>query len=299
MKGRYEFDSRSSNPRLVNVGCGRTVHSAWVNLDLVPSAPGVVKHNLCFGLPFHDNEVDGVYHSHVLEHLHPEQGERMLQECFRVLRPGGVLRIVVPDLEQIARLYLNYHEQAWEGESQAMQRYEWIKLELLDQMVRGNSGGKMGPYLVRLSQTDADFVRSRLGQEVLQAVEFDRNRNCREANPSPTLRQRVKAWREHVALWSVGRILGRNAATAFAESLFRNRGEIHRWMYDRYSLRALCNRIGFTDFNVQSADTSLLPGFDAYQLDRDGESIRKPDSLFCECRKPMAAAVTLSPSAAA
>jgi predicted SAM-dependent methyltransferase len=297
MKGIYEFDPQVSQLRLVNLGCGRTVHPAWVNLDLVPAVPGVVRHNLTFGLPFRNDEVDAIYHSHVLEHLRPEQGTKLLQECFRALRPGGVLRIVVPDLEQIAQLYLNYHTRAWQGDSDAQRRYQWIKLELLDQLVRSHSGGQMGPYLVKLESEDAEFVRSRLGEEVLEALSYADRR--REPAPHISLKQRVKSVRERLALWLVTRILGRNAAGAFAESLFRNRGEVHRWMYDRFSLKTLCSQIGFVDFEVKNAASSGIPGFDAFQLDRQGESTRKPDSLFCECRKPLLAQPALSPSAAA
>jgi predicted SAM-dependent methyltransferase len=297
MKGIYEFDPQVSQPRLVNLGCGRTVHPAWVNLDLVPAVPGVVRHNLTFGLPFRNDEVDAIYHSHVLEHLRPEQGTKLLQECFRALRPGGVLRIVVPDLEQIAQLYLNYHTRAWQGDSDAQRRYQWIKLELLDQLVRSHSGGQMGPYLVKLESEDAEFVRSRLGEEVLEALSYADRR--RDPAPHVSLKQRVKSVRERLALWLVTRILGRNAAGAFAESLFRNRGEVHRWMYDRFSLKTLCSQIGFVDFEVKNAASSGIPGFDAFQLDRQGESTRKPDSLFCECRKPLLAQPALSPSAAA
>jgi predicted SAM-dependent methyltransferase len=297
MKGIYEFDPQVSQLRLVNLGCGRTVHPAWVNLDLVPAVPGVVRHNLTFGLPFRNDEVDAIYHSHVLEHLRPEQGTKLLQECFRALRPGGVLRIVVPDLEQIAQLYLNYHTRAWQGDSDAQRRYQWIKLELLDQLVRSHSGGQMGPYLVKLESEDAEFVRSRLGEEVLEAISYADRR--REPAPHVSLKQRVKSVRERLALWLVTRILGRNAAGAFAESLFRNRGEVHRWMYDRFSLKTLCSQIGFVDFEVKNAASSGIPGFDAFQLDRQGESTRKPDSLFCECRKPLLAQPALSPSAAA
>lgn len=297
MKGLYEFNPQGAQPRLVNLGCGRTVHADWVNLDLVPAVPGVIRHNLCVGLPFRENAVDAIYHSHVLEHLRPEQGTKLLQECFRALRPGGVLRIVVPDLEQIAQLYLNYHTRAWQGDPDAQRRYQWIKLELLDQLVRSHSGGQMGPYLVKLEQEDAEFVRSRLGEEVLEAISYQDRR--RQAAPPTSLKQRVKSVRERLALWLVTRTLGRNAAAAFAESLFRNRGEVHRWMYDRYSLKSLCSQIGFADFQVRTAATSEIPGFDSFQLDRQGETTRKPDSLFCECRKPAVSQPALSPSAAA
>jgi SAM-dependent methyltransferase len=58
------------------------------------------------GIPHPDESVDAIYSSHFLEHLWPEQAEFIVQECHRVLKPGGTLRLVVPDLELIARKYL-------------------------------------------------------------------------------------------------------------------------------------------------------------------------------------------------
>lgn len=273
---------------LVNLGCGRTFHPDWINLDLQPSAPEVQAHDILSGLPFPDNTLDAVYHSHVLEHLTQDQGERMLRDCWRALKPGGVLRIVVPDLEQIARLYLDNHAQAWQGEASAKSRYEWMKLELLDQMVRCQSGGRMGRYMAEIKEEEADFVRTRLGHEFL---------NCRRSEASrliavPSTERpsaASRSWRERWASWWVGKLLGKTANAAFLESLFRSRGEVHRWMYDRFSLRELCQTIGFADFQIVTARQSYLPDFERYQLDTCGSEIRKPDSLFCECRKPGAA----------
>ena len=81
-------------------------------------------------------------------------------------------------------------------------------------------------------------------------------------------------------------LLGREAESALNEGLFRSRGEIHRWMYDRYSLRRLCIAHGFVDFRVCEATESQIERFTDFQLDTVGELIRKPDSLFVECRKP-------------
>ncbi len=61
------------------------------------------------GIPFPDRSFDVVYHSHVLEHLSKSEASKFLKECSRVLRPQGVLRVVVPDLEEIAN---NSSEQA-------------------------------------------------------------------------------------------------------------------------------------------------------------------------------------------
>lgn len=63
----------------------------------------VVIHNLLNPFPWQTDSVDIVYSSHALEHFTREEGYRFLRECHRVLRPGGIIRIVVPDLKiQIA-----------------------------------------------------------------------------------------------------------------------------------------------------------------------------------------------------
>ena len=126
--------------RYLNLGCGDRFHPAWTNVDLAPCAPGIIKHNLNQALPFDDDGFDAVYLSHVLEHFEPNAGLRLLAECHRVCAPGGVLRVVVPDLEMIVRLYLKYLEDAVAGNEKAVPRYHWMTLELFDQMVRTQSG---------------------------------------------------------------------------------------------------------------------------------------------------------------
>src|SRR5262245_1221859 len=90
----------------LNIGCGARFHPAWINLDLAPQHPSILQHDVTLPLPFPAEGFDAVYHAHVLEHLPRERARFCLSECARVLRPGGILRVVVPDLEQIARLYL-------------------------------------------------------------------------------------------------------------------------------------------------------------------------------------------------
>jgi predicted SAM-dependent methyltransferase len=57
-------------------------------------------------LPFPDGSAAAIYASHVLEHLYFEEGRQLIRESFRVLSGGGLLRIVVPDLNAIVREYL-------------------------------------------------------------------------------------------------------------------------------------------------------------------------------------------------
>jgi predicted SAM-dependent methyltransferase len=124
--------------KILNLGCGTKVssHPAVTNIDwsvylrlkrswlfrtVVPLFVGgerltkyrslgknVLVHNLAKGIPFASNTVDVVYHSHMLEHLDREVAVTFLQEVKRVLRPGGIQRIVVPDLEPLCRTYLKH-----------------------------------------------------------------------------------------------------------------------------------------------------------------------------------------------
>src|SRR5689334_18953207 len=85
----------------LNLGCGYHYSSApeWINVDFVATGGGVQPHNLLDGIPFPDNSFDLVYHSHVLEHFTKNDGECFIAECFRVIKPGGFIRVAIPDLE--------------------------------------------------------------------------------------------------------------------------------------------------------------------------------------------------------
>jgi predicted SAM-dependent methyltransferase len=62
--------------------------------------------NIVTGLPIPDGSADGIYASHVLEHLSLEDFRAALNNTYRLLRPGGLFRLVVPDLEIRSRKYL-------------------------------------------------------------------------------------------------------------------------------------------------------------------------------------------------
>jgi predicted SAM-dependent methyltransferase len=101
--------SSAPDPLFLNLGSGprgaRDPH--WLNVD------GVFDRNVEFlvdftrPLPFPDDSFDGVFTEHVLEHFTLEEGERLVRELHRVLRPGGCLRVVVPDAELIMRRYFD------------------------------------------------------------------------------------------------------------------------------------------------------------------------------------------------
>ena len=252
------------NSRLLNLGCGNRYHPNWTNVDFRSTGEGVIAHNLTEGLPFENNSFDVVYHSHLLEHFPKSHALFFLNQCFRVLKSGGIIRVVVPDLEQIVKLYLSSLEKSLMGDEEARKRYEWIMLELFDQIVRNVSGGEMLKYWKQDSMPAESFVIERMGSEVLNVITNIRNyKNRYIENPKE-----------------------KSLSTPQKIGEFRLSGEIHQWMYDRYSLEVLLREVGFKDVKVCLADESQILNFNSYLLDIESDgAVRKPDSLFMEGMK--------------
>lgn len=124
---------------MLNLGCGAIRPEGWQNIDsslnahlqkipvigkLVPKMFKSVQYNsknlLYMNLnkkwKYADNSVDVVYSSHTLEHLIPRSVTLFLNEAFRTLKPGGVIRIVVPDLYKICKRYINEYENTNEAD---------------------------------------------------------------------------------------------------------------------------------------------------------------------------------------
>lgn len=90
----------------LNLGSGHWKPDGWIHVDLdLESLPHVCV-NLGAGLPFRDGTADLMHTEDFIDQLELEQARLFLLECHRVLKPGGVIRILTPDLERLARLYL-------------------------------------------------------------------------------------------------------------------------------------------------------------------------------------------------
>jgi SAM-dependent methyltransferase len=262
--------SESRGP-LVNLGCGMRFHPAWVNFDLTPAA-GVRQANFIEGIPLADRAAACVYHSHVLEHLPLEVARRFLRECHRVLEPGGILRVVVPDLEQSARDYLAVLDARRRGEPRA-EDHRWMLIELFDQMVRTRPGGEFSAMLARDAGNDG-FVLPRVGAFGKELAASARG----GAKARPSLKRRVF---DRVTAMLPGRL-----GQTLQEMRYRRSGEIHLWMYDELFLGDLLREAGFVDVRRETAHSSGIPGFAQYGLDTEPDgSAWKGVSLYMEGRR--------------
>lgn len=119
-------------PLRVNVGCGATPTPGWANLDNSPSVrlgalpwlwpflpanqrsfaraarDGGIRHGVATDLPFASSSVDVLYSSHMMEHLDRAEVTRFLAEALRVLRPGGTIRLVLPDIRRLVDQYQDH-----------------------------------------------------------------------------------------------------------------------------------------------------------------------------------------------
>jgi len=123
----------------INLGCGLRVAKGWLNIDgslnaMFASWPNwmhkilyrlsgarqyysleqycdilgnhqFLYHDLALSLPLHDNTVDFIYSSHFFEHLFKDDTANLLNACAQVLKPGGIIRISIPDLAYAVSLY--------------------------------------------------------------------------------------------------------------------------------------------------------------------------------------------------
>jgi predicted SAM-dependent methyltransferase len=277
----------------LNLGCGKRTHHEWTNVDFVATTPDVVAANLTEGVPFADGSFDAVYHSHVLEHFSKNQAPAFLQECFRVLRPQGVIRIAVPDLEQIVRSYIFALEQAASGSLEAAANYDWLMLELFDQTVREYPGGNMAAYLFQENILNESFILKRSGTEAKKLIEAGHSQKYLASPPPHWLKDILRSVRQLVIDPSYRQdailklFLGSSDYRSLQIGRFRQGGEIHQWMYDRFSLTHGLQQCGFKEATQRTAHESFIDNWISFHLDTEPDgAIYKPDSIYFEAIKP-------------
>ena len=259
MKRTFKVKQLKNGRAMLNLACGSRMHVDWNNLDFSPLAylarhmilarilrrvsilserrfqrllqidPDIIHWDLRKGIPFEDAKFDVVYHSHFLEHLDQKVAREFLRECCRVLKPSGVMRVVVPDLEIRCRNYMD-----------TFQTLEKTESTVADAIA-----------------AHKEAIRRLVGQMVVK-------------EPAGTVEQ-VPLVR------MIERLLRGNTAKA---------GEIHRWMYDRFTLKELLRSVGFRDIRVESCSTGRIQGWETLRLDtsEDGSAYSR-NSIYVEAVK--------------
>lgn len=156
--------------KILNLGCGSKVSSSpdVINIDwsiylrlkrnpllrtIVPLllkgerlsrfnalSDNIMVHNLAKGLPFASDSIDVVYHSHLLEHLDRDIAPIFLLEVKRVLKSGGIHRIVVPDLEKFCTAYIS-HISICENDFNEARKHDQYVAAIIEQSVRKEASG--------------------------------------------------------------------------------------------------------------------------------------------------------------
>lgn len=89
---------RDHHVKKLHLGCGRHVLKGWLNTDSKPISKKAICLDATKPFPFEQDIFDYVYSEHMIEHISYVQGIQLLSESFRVLKPGGKIRIATPDL---------------------------------------------------------------------------------------------------------------------------------------------------------------------------------------------------------
>jgi SAM-dependent methyltransferase len=100
----------------------------------------IMVHDLRKGIPFASDSVDVVYHSHVMEHLDRDAAAAFMKEIRRVLKPGGIHRVVLPDFEALCKKYLE-HLAASEANPHERAAHDSYVAAILEQSVRREAHG--------------------------------------------------------------------------------------------------------------------------------------------------------------
>lgn len=261
----------------------------WTNIKFsvlpFPSTEYVLSCDIRRPLPYPDSTFDAVYTNHVLEHLTPEEGRFFASELFRVLKPGCICRVVVPDLERNCREYLKCLEDCLSNPTEKnIQKHRWAVLDLIDQMIRDKSGGEMLSALKK-GDFDAQQVKRTSGDVFDQFLPGSTGEET-PADAAPVKQGLLKKLfssppRQTVySLWRAVKLF-------LYQKDPRKTREANKWMYDRVSLRLLLESRGFDHFSIKDHKGSAIENWQRYNFDKsiNGDYPLEP-SLYVECVKP-------------
>lgn len=260
----------ASEGKRLNLGCGARWRTGWVNIDFTSDSKHILQHDMLKGLPCDDDSCAAVYHAHLIERLSRKDTRSFLSECYRVLRPGGIIRVAFPDLGKMARDYVRLLDELQGGNKTVADDYEWVLLTMLDQMTRNVPGGQVAEYFMKEHVANDQFTAKYTGKSFSDTL----RRTGRQAflSGQQSEYEALESLPHQVKMMKIGK--------------FRLSRENRQWVYDAYSLTELLSQIGFSDIAIQDAFTSRIPGWTDCNLDTEPDgSIFRPESAYIEASK--------------
>lgn len=135
----------------INLGCGTRTIPGFIDIDFF-TTPGIdYGADLRYPLLIGCNVVDGIFCEHTLEHLSYREVDALLSECRRILKPGGAIRIVVPDLSLFLRNYSSGNREWFR---------EWERMMFRESVMAERSERKLGSPLEAISFVTQEYGHS-------------------------------------------------------------------------------------------------------------------------------------------
>lgn len=270
------------NYRLLNLACGSKIsdYDEWINVDFKSPKSNVRECNILNGLNFNSQFFDAVYSAHFIEHLTYTEAQKVLIDISRILKKGGFIRLVTPDLEELSKKYIKYLDELKVNKGKLLEeKYDWIRLEIFDQIVRDFSGGETFSFLSTCENETKEFVKNRLGYSGNNL--FIKNDNNFKSN--------IKLGALIKNFYKIPRKIKEKIITLTSNKStkignFRRSGEVHRYMHDFFSLSRLLKKAGFVNIQRLDAYSSSIPNWSKYQLDIVENVVDAPFSLYIEAQ---------------
>lgn len=213
--------------------------------------------NLC--IPFLDESFEVIYIRDILERIQESRAKSFLSDCLRALKPNGIIRVAIKDLEGICKNYINELEKFRQSKAPSDIRYNFSKLELLDKLVMEKKGGKITKFVKDNFNKDEKYLVDRIGKESVESI---KNTVIPETFINETA------------------IPSTNSEIEYSLEKYLN-------LFDFFSIKEVLNEAGFVDISQKSYNESINNDIKACNFDSDENgNIKHPDEIFIEARKP-------------
>ena len=158
------------------------------------------------------------------------------------------------------------------------EKYNWIRLEIFDQIVRDFSGGETISFLNNCENETKEFIKYRLGYS---GIKYFKKSNKKKSNYKlETLIKKIHKLPSKINEKIIDLLSDKNSRIGN----FRRSGEVHKYLHDFYSLSALLKKAGFVNIKRLDAYSSSIPNWSKYQLDIVDKIVDAPFSLYIEAK---------------